>query len=70
MYARRRTFRPTRLVASPGPHAGLGLSLYTRATSPLRRYSDLLVHQQLRAWIMGRALLSEQEVTERIAETE
>jgi exoribonuclease-2 len=70
MYARRRAFRPTRLVASPGPHAGLGLSLYTRATSPLRRYSDLLVHQQLRAWIKGRALLSEQEVTERIAESE
>jgi len=70
MYARRRTFRPTRLAASPEPHSGLGLSLYTRATSPLRRYSDLLVHQQLRAWIMGRALLSEHEVTERIAESE
>ena len=70
MYARRRTFRPTRLVLSPEPHSGLGLSLYTRATSPLRRYSDLLVHQQLRAWIVGRAMLSEQEVTERIAESE
>lgn len=70
MYARRRTFRPTRLVASPEPHSGLGLSLYTRATSPLRRYSDLLVHHQLRAWIMGRALLSVQEMTERIAESE
>ena len=70
MYARRRTFRPTRLVASPEPHAGLGLQLYTRATSPLRRYSDLLVHQQLRSWLMGRALLSAQEVTERIAESE
>lgn len=70
MYARRRTFRPTRLVSSPEPHAGLGLPLYTRATSPLRRYSDLLVHQQLRAWLAGRTPLTAQEVTERIAESE
>ena len=70
MYARRRTFRPTRLVVSPEPHAGLGLSLYTRVTSPLRRYSDLLVHQQLRAWLAGRSPLTAQEVTERIAESE
>ncbi|MGE5154208.1 MAG: RNB domain-containing ribonuclease [Bdellovibrio bacteriovorus] len=70
MYARRRTFRPTRLVASPEPHAGLGLNRYTRATSPLRRYADLLVHQQLRAWLVGRMPLTEQEVTQRIAEAE
>lgn len=70
MYARRRTFRPARLVSTPEPHAGLGLSLYTRATSPLRRYSDLLVHQQLRAWLAGRTPLTTQEVTERIAESE
>lgn len=70
MYARRRTFRPTRLIASPEPHAGLGLALYTRATSPLRRYSDLLVHQQLRGWLGGRTLLTAREVTERIAESE
>jgi exoribonuclease-2 len=44
--------------------------LYTRVTSPLRRYSDLLVHQQLRAWLAGRTPLTAQEVTERIAESE
>jgi exoribonuclease-2 len=70
MYARRRTFRPTRLSTDPEPHSGLGLEFYTRVTSPLRRYSDLLVHQQLRAWLMGRLPLSAQEVTERIAESE
>jgi exoribonuclease-2 len=69
-YARRRTFKPTRLVGAPDPHAGLGLPLYTRATSPLRRYSDLLVHQQIRAWLTGRELLSAEQVTERIAEAE
>lgn len=70
MYARRRAFRPTRLVTSPEAHAGIGLDLYTRATSPLRRYADLLVHQQLRAWLAGRKTLTEQEVSERIAESE
>ncbi len=70
MYARRRAFKPTRLVGAPERHAGLGLPLYTRATSPLRRYSDLLVHQQIRAALSGRALLTAEQVTERIAEAE
>ncbi len=69
-YARRRTFKPTRLVGAPDTHAGLGLPIYTRATSPLRRYSDLLVHQQIRAWLSGRELLSAEQVTERIGEAE
>lgn len=64
MFARRRCFKPTRLSLEPEPHAGLGLTLYTRATSPLRRYSDLLVHQQIRAWLMGREPLSAQRIME------
>jgi exoribonuclease-2 len=70
MYAYRRRFKPTRLVIDPEPHFGLGLSRYTRATSPLRRYSDLLVHQQIRAWLAGTELHDAQEVTRRIAEAE
>jgi len=70
MYARRRTFKPTRLVGAPDQHAGLGLPLYTRATSPLRRYSDLLVHQQIRAHLTGQALLTAEQVIERVAEAE
>jgi exoribonuclease-2 len=70
MYAYRRRFKPTRLVGEPEPHFGLGLPLYTRATSPLRRYSDLLVHQQIRAWLAGVQLLSSQEVAQRVGEAE
>ncbi len=66
MYAYRKLFKPSRLTTQPEPHAGLGLTLYTRATSPLRRYSDLLVHQQLRAWLRGTEMLSLQQITERI----
>ncbi|HMK34735.1 MAG TPA: RNB domain-containing ribonuclease [Desulfomonilaceae bacterium] len=32
-----------------GPHSTLGLALYTTATSPLRRYPDLLVQRQLKS---------------------
>jgi exoribonuclease II len=70
MYARRRTFKPTRMLSIPDLHAGLGLPLYTRATSPLRRYSDLLVHQQIGAWLSGRPLLAPEEAAQRIAAAE
>ncbi|MDR3130437.1 MAG: RNB domain-containing ribonuclease [Treponema sp.] len=45
----RRCMRPRSLSVKPGRHNGLGLDQYTQATSPLRRYTDLLAHQQIRA---------------------
>ena len=70
MYAYRRRFKPSRLVGEPGPHFGLGLPLYTRATSPLRRYSDLLVHQQLRAWLRGEDPIDAKTLVARVGEAE
>jgi exoribonuclease-2 len=70
MYAYRRRFKPSRLVGEPAPHFGLGLPIYTRATSPLRRYSDLLVHQQLCAWLRGEVLIEAQAVAARVGEAE
>jgi exoribonuclease-2 len=70
MYAYRRQMRPSQLSTVAGPHAGLGLELYTRATSPLRRYSDLLVHQQLRAFLRTGAPLEAAQLAERIAVAE
>ena len=32
------------------PHRSLGLSHYSRASSPLRRYADIISHLQLKAW--------------------
>jgi exoribonuclease R len=34
----------------PAPHQSLGLALYSRASSPLRRYADIISHFQLKAW--------------------
>ncbi len=42
-----RTLQRAVYAAGPGEHFGLGKSLYCHFTSPIRRYSDLLVHQQL-----------------------
>lgn len=67
MYAYRRLFKPSRASLEPAAHFGLGLDVYARATSPLRRYADLLVHQQLRAFVLDKPTLSADQVLERSA---
>lgn len=37
------------LASSPEPHSGLGLPAYVTATSPIRKYYDLVTQRQLRA---------------------
>ena len=58
----RRCMRPRVLSTKPGRHQGLGLDTYTQVTSPLRRYTDLLAHLQIRAFLRGDKLLSSEEV--------
>jgi exoribonuclease-2 len=70
MYALRRFMKRRQLKSSPARHAGLGLDMYTQATSPIRRYQDLIVHQQLRAHIRGRDLLTSQEMLQRLGAAE
>ena len=48
-----RQIRPSRLTTTPGPHALLGVEPYVQATSPLRRYLDLVVQRQLTSAIDG-----------------
>jgi exoribonuclease-2 len=67
MFAFRRNLKRSRFRTSPSPHYGLGLPAYTQVTSPLRRYLDLVGHQQLRAALKGKKGLDEAEVGERIA---
>ena len=70
MYAYRRQLKPSRSKMQEEPHAGLGLSAYTRATSPLRRYPDLVTHQQLRAHLHGETPRPLSAVSEQIAAAE
>ncbi|CAI7864457.1 unnamed protein product [Closterium sp. NIES-54] len=39
--------------SGPIPHAGLGLQGYVQFSSPIRRYSDLLAHYQVKALLRG-----------------
>lgn len=53
---------------TPAMHSGLGLALYTQITSPLRRYGDLIAHEQLRAFLDGRKLIGKDDMLLRISE--
>ena len=48
-----RQIRPARLTTTPAPHALIGVEPYVQATSPLRRYLDLVVQRQLTAALSG-----------------
>lgn len=52
---------------TPAAHAGIGIGMYSQVTSPLRRYSDLIAHQQLRAFLDGRELIDKNTMLERIS---
>ncbi|PKN44582.1 MAG: exoribonuclease II, partial [Deltaproteobacteria bacterium HGW-Deltaproteobacteria-16] len=70
MFALRRTMKRSQYRSVPAPHGGLGLDAYAQVTSPLRRYGDLVVHQQLRAYLRGDRLLDEAEILARVGEIE
>lgn len=49
------------IAAEPGPYFLLGLDMYAKATSPLRRFADMIVHWQIHA-----ALAHERRVGRRL----
>lgn len=62
-------FKRSATSTKPLQHYGLGLEAYLRVTSPLRRYLDLLVHQQLSSFISGEKTLEKDKVKEIIGIT-
>ena len=64
----RRCMRKRNVGVTPGMHSGLGLALDSQVTSPLRRYSDLIAHQQLRAFIDGKKLMDKDTMLMKISE--
>ena len=47
VFQQRRKLQPLLVDTIPQPHSGLGVDVYTNATSPLRRYTDLVVQRQI-----------------------
>jgi exoribonuclease-2 len=54
--AMRRCMPKSEMGIKPARHAGLGLENYTQVTSPIRRYTDLLAHFQIKAHLRGQEL--------------
>ncbi len=49
----RRCMPRSEMSTSPSRHAGLGLNTYSQVTSPIRRYTDLIAHFQIKAHLRG-----------------
>ncbi len=52
----RRCMPRSEMSITPARHASLGLDLYSQVTSPIRRYTDLLSHFQIKAHLRGSTL--------------
>lgn len=66
-YRLRRCMRKRNVGVTPSSHAALGLGMYSQVTSPLRRYGDLIGHEQLRAFIKNEPLIDKDTMLMRIA---
>lgn len=66
----RRCLSRGHMGTTPSPHFSLGLPAYVQATSPIRRYGDLLVQRQLRSLQDGRPPLQEAELAPLLQELE
>jgi exoribonuclease-2 len=63
-YSTIRRLTPAEISTSPGPHGGLGVAAYIQATSPLRRYSDLVMQRQISQNLnTGQSLYSTDEIS-------
>lgn len=61
----RRCMPRSEMGTTPARHATLGLEGYSQVTSPIRRYTDLLAHFQIKAHLRGEPLpFSSDEITE------
>lgn len=66
-----RRLKPTVLTTRALPHFTLGVEAYTQVTSPIRRYQDLLMHHQMKAFLRtGRPMLSDGKLMEVFDEVE
>ena len=63
-----RCFKQSKITPKASLHAGLGLSSYVRVTSPIRRYLDLLVQQQLVRFINNQTTLDDAQIKQRITQ--
>jgi exoribonuclease-2 len=66
-YKKRRCMHRRSVGITPSKHAALGIYMYSQVTSPLRRYGDLISHEQLHAFLDKKTLLDKDTMLERIS---
>ena len=63
-YLMMRRFAPADTRTEPAPHGGLGVKAYIQATSPLRRYPDMVMQRQITHYLgTGEPLYSVEDIT-------
>ena len=63
-YRLMRRFTPAAISVTPTPHVGLGVDAYIQATSPLRRYPDLVMQRQISHFLtVGEPVYSEEDIS-------
>lgn len=67
-YRLRRIMNRAEVSTRPLRHSGLGAEAYLTLTSPIRRFYDLLIEQQLLGALQGRPLLSQAQLEEIITQ--
>ncbi|PKN56880.1 MAG: hypothetical protein CVU56_13935 [Deltaproteobacteria bacterium HGW-Deltaproteobacteria-14] len=66
-----RRLKPSVLSTRPALHFTLAVDAYCQLTSPIRRYADLVMHQQLSGWLRtGRAPFTSGQLSQRFPDIE
>lgn len=69
IYRQRRLFARAEIDVKAGRHCSLGMEHYTTVTSPIRRYTDLVVQRQLKHFLAtGTPFYSEEEMKDIIVQ--
>ncbi|MCJ7596875.1 MAG: ribonuclease catalytic domain-containing protein [Desulfobacterales bacterium] len=66
VFKQRRKLNPLVIDTEAKPHAGLGVDAYTNASSPIRRYFDLIVQRQIRNFLLKEAPVYNEEGLEKM----
>ncbi len=69
LYKIRKLISRSSLSLHAGGHSGLGLSMYTQMSSPLRRFADLVMQRQLMAHLLSEEYPYDQEELFQVLET-
>jgi exoribonuclease II len=66
VFQQRRKLSPLSIQTAPGPHTGLGVDVYIHATSPIRRYLDLVNQRQIRHFLLQNGAVYDDKMLEEI----